>query len=91
MLCATSGVRNTGIDSNEIRAVYRVDFPPSVTDVSQERRRAGRRDDASPRIMFIMMSLSQLTHFYIFTSALVIPKHDREMQVIIVIPSYRRN
>ena len=85
MLCATSGVRNTGIDSNEIRAVYRVDFPPSVTDVSQERRRAGRRDDASPRIMFIMMSLSQLNHFYIFTSALVvIPKHDREMQVIIV-------
>ena len=46
ILCATSGVGNAGIESSEIWAVYRVDSPPSITYyVSQERGRAGRRDD----------------------------------------------
>ena len=48
ILCATSGVGNAEIDSSEIRAVYRVDFPPSIIDMSQELERAGRNDDATP-------------------------------------------
>jgi len=47
VLCATSGVGNAGLDSRNIRAVYRVDFPPSILDISQERGRAGRREDAT--------------------------------------------
>ena len=37
ILCATSGVGNAGIDSPDIRAVYRIDFPPSILDMVQER------------------------------------------------------
>jgi superfamily II DNA helicase RecQ len=48
VLCATSGVGNAGIDSPNIRAVYRLDFPPSILDISQECGRAGRRADATP-------------------------------------------
>ena len=48
ILCATSGVGNAGIESSEIWAVYRVDFPPSITYVSQERGRSGCRDDKTP-------------------------------------------
>ena len=37
LLCATSGVGNAGIDSPDVRAVYRVDFPPSILDIAQEK------------------------------------------------------
>ena len=47
VLCATSGVGNAGIDSPDIRSVYRIDFPPSILDMVQERGRAGRRPGAS--------------------------------------------
>jgi len=40
ILCCTSGVANAGIDSPDIRAVYRIDFPPSILDLCQERGRA---------------------------------------------------
>ena len=43
VLCATSGVGNAGIDSPDIRYFYRIDFPPSILDLVQERGRAGRR------------------------------------------------
>ena len=43
VLCATSSVGNAGIDSPDVRAVYRIDFPPSVHDFVQEKGRAGRR------------------------------------------------
>ena len=43
VLCATSGVGNVGIDSPDIRAVFRLEFPPSLMDLSQEKGRAGRR------------------------------------------------
>ena len=46
VLCATSGVGNAGIDSPDIRSVYRIDFPPSLLDLVQERGRAGRRSGA---------------------------------------------
>ena len=32
VLCATSGVGNAGIDSPDVRSVYRIDFPPSILD-----------------------------------------------------------
>ena len=37
LLCATSGVSNAGIDSPNVRAVYRVAFPPSILDIAQEK------------------------------------------------------
>ena len=46
VLCATSSVGNAGIDSPDVRAVYRIDFPPSVLDFVQEKGRAGRRPGA---------------------------------------------
>ena len=48
VLCATSGVGNAGIDCPDVRAVYRIDFPPSILDIAQEKGRAGRRADATP-------------------------------------------
>ena len=37
ILCTTSGVvGNSGIDCSDIRVLYRVDFPPSISDMSQE-------------------------------------------------------
>ena len=35
LLCATSGVGNAGIDCPDVRAVYRIDFPPSILDLAQ--------------------------------------------------------
>ena len=37
VLCATSGVGNADIDSPNIRAVYRIEFPPSIIDICQEK------------------------------------------------------
>ena len=42
VLCATSGVGNVGIDSPDIREVFRLEFPPSLLDIVQESGRAGR-------------------------------------------------
>jgi len=47
ILCATSGVGNAGIDSAEVRSVSRIDFPPKVTDICQEKGRAGRNNTAT--------------------------------------------
>jgi len=47
VLCATSGVGNAGIDCPDVRSVYRIDFPPSLLDIIQEKGRAGRRPGAS--------------------------------------------
>ena len=47
LLCATSGVGNAGIDCPDVRAVYRIDFPPSILDLAQEKGRAGRRPGAT--------------------------------------------
>ena len=38
VLCATSGVGNVGIDSPNIRSVFRLEFPPSIMDFVQEKR-----------------------------------------------------
>ena len=42
VMCATSGVGNVGVDSPHIRAVFRMDCPPSILDFVQECGRAGR-------------------------------------------------
>lgn len=47
ILVATSGVGNTGIDSNKVRYVARVDFPLSILDMCQEKGRAGRNPNAT--------------------------------------------
>ena len=43
ILVCTSGVGNVGIDSPNIRAVYRLVYPPSVIDFIQEMGLHGRR------------------------------------------------
>ncbi len=48
VLFATSGVGNAGIDSPDVRCVFRLDFPASLVDICQERGRAGRRPNAHP-------------------------------------------
>ena len=48
VLVCTSGVGNVGIDSPNIRAVYRLEFPPSIIDFIQEMGRAGRRIGHNP-------------------------------------------
>lgn len=66
ILCATSGVGNAGIDCKETRAVFRIDFPPSIADLSQERGRAGRRDDASPEHFVYQVAICLESFLHIF-------------------------
>ena len=65
VLCATSGVGNAGIDCREIRAVYRVNFPPSISDISQEHGRAGHRDDATPDDYMYQVAISLESFLYL--------------------------
>ncbi len=48
ILLATSGVANAGIDSREIHTAIRIEFPPSILDICQEKGRVGRIMNASP-------------------------------------------
>ena len=66
VLCCTSGVGNAGIDSPDIRAVYRIDFPPSVVDICQERGRAGRRPNALPTTHWYKLLFSLESFLYLF-------------------------
>ena len=66
ILCATSGVGNAGIDCRDVRAVYRVDFPPSIADLSQECGRAGRRDDATPDNFVYQVAICLESFLHIF-------------------------
>ena len=66
VLCATSGVGNAGIDCIKIRAVYRVDFPPSISDIILERGRAGRRDDATPDNYMYQVTISLESFLYLY-------------------------
>ena len=66
ILCATSGVGNAGIDCSDVRAVYRVDFPPSISDLSQECGRAGRRDDATPDNFVYQVAICLESFLHIF-------------------------
>ena len=77
ILCATSGVGNAGIDSPNIRAVYRIDFPPSILDICQERGRAGRRPDATDQHYSYNLTFSLESFIHIFKRI-----HDKEEAVI---------
>ena len=49
ILCATSGVANTGIDSkNIVQCALRAEFPPSIQDMCQEKGCIGRIPSATP-------------------------------------------
>ena len=66
MLCATSGVGNVGIDSPDIRGVFRLEFPPSIMDFSQEKGRAGRRVIPDPMNFSYTLFFSIESLIYIF-------------------------
>ena len=66
ILCATSGVGNAGIDCPDVRAVYRIDFPPSIADLSQECGRAGRRNDATPDNYVYQVAICLESFLHIF-------------------------
>ena len=48
ILCATSGVANTGIDSKNVQCALRIEFPLSIQDMCQEKGRVGRIPSATP-------------------------------------------
>ena len=66
VLCATSGVGNVGIDSSEIRSVYRLEFPPSLLDLVQEMGRAGRAAIRNPLMYSYTVYYSMETFVYLF-------------------------
>ena len=66
LLCATSGVGNAGIDCSDVRAVYRIEFPPSILDLVQEKGRAGRRPGATAENYHYIMCYSLETFLYVF-------------------------
>ena len=69
-LCATSGVANVGIDSDKVRAVYRMDFPPSIIDFVQECGRAGRVAEPSPQTNFYTVYYSIESFIYLYERAM---------------------
>jgi superfamily II DNA helicase RecQ len=66
ILCATSGVGNAGIDCAYIRSVYRLDCPPSIVDICQEKGRAGRQPGAHPSVFGITICFSLESFLLIF-------------------------
>jgi len=70
LLCATSGVGNAGIESPDVHSVYRVDFPPSILDIAQEKGRAGRRPGASSNDFHYVVCYSLETYLYLFKRTL---------------------
>ena len=65
----TSGVGNAVIDSPEVRTMYRIDFPPSILDICQERGRAGRLPGASPETYSYKAMFFHWKCFFIFSNA----------------------
>jgi len=66
VLCATSGVGNAGIDAPDIRAVYRIEFPPSILDMCQELGRAGRNPQATSLdyVYKVYISIESFLHIF---------------------------
>jgi superfamily II DNA helicase RecQ len=58
ILVATSGAANAGIDDPEVHGVCRLEFPPSIIDVNQEKGRAGRRSHAKPSSDWYLLCFS---------------------------------
>ena len=81
ILCCTSGVGNAGIDSPDITTVYRINFPPPILDICQERGRSGRRPGVLPK------TYSYKAMFLIGNFSIYFQKHnesDRKCVVSIV-------
>ena len=70
ILCATSGVRNAGIDSSQIGVVYRLGMPENITDFFQEKGRAGRYDNALPNDNRYLLCFSIENLIYLFKRAM---------------------
>ena len=70
LLCATSGVGNAGIDCPDVRAVYRIDFPPSILDLAQEKGRVGRRPGATTEDYHYSICYSLESFLYLFKRTL---------------------
>jgi ATP-dependent helicase YprA (DUF1998 family) len=58
ILAATSGAANAGLDDPEVYGVTRIDFPPSILDIKQEKGRAGRRPGATPDCNWYVLCFS---------------------------------
>jgi hypothetical protein len=58
ILTATSGAANAGLDDPEVYGVTRLEFPPSLLDVQQEKGRAGRRPEATSDTDWYMLCFS---------------------------------
>ena len=66
ILVCTSRVGNVGIDSPNIRAVYRLEYPPSIIDFIQEMGRAGRRIGHNPKDYSYNLYFSIDNFLYLF-------------------------
>ena len=66
IMCSTSGVANAGIDSKDVRCVFRLDLPPSIFDLVQEMGRAGRHENASAEHYHyhLFFSIEHLIYLY---------------------------
>jgi hypothetical protein len=69
ILTATSGAANAGLDSEDVFGVGRAEFPPTLVDVLQEKRRADRRPNASAATDWYLVCLSLETCVYLLHRA----------------------
>jgi hypothetical protein len=58
ILATTSGAANAGLDDPEVFGVTRIDFPPSIMDIKQEKGRAGRCPGATPDCNWYVLCFS---------------------------------
>jgi hypothetical protein len=65
-LLATSGAANAGIDCDNVYGVYRLDFPQSLLDISQEKGRAGQLLSENPEKYFYHLSYSMESYLHLF-------------------------
>ena len=66
ILCATSRVGNAGMNCRDVRAVYKVDFPPSIADLSKECGRVRRRNHATPDNFVYQVAICLESFLHIF-------------------------
>ena len=85
-MCATSGVGNAGIVSSKIGVVYRFGMPESISDLLQEKGRAGRYANALPAenqyvLCFSIEDLLYLFHRTMDPDEVVLDDDYRKQQV----------
>ena len=77
IMCATSGVGNMAIDSSKLDIVYRLGMPETVSDLFQDKGRAGRYANALPSENRYILSFSIKDLLYFFKQTM-----DPEEEVI---------